>query len=90
MNNLDFRDSYSKNMLRNLFKMKETTFKIWLREIEPELFKIDKTYSKYSKILSPKAFKFLMGEYGFEYPAEINKMIQDYYMSLGINRNDSP
>ncbi len=90
MNNIDFRESYSKDLLRNLLKMKPTKFKEWMRTIEPELIKIDRTYSKYCSILTPKAFRFLLAEYGFEDPVEINKMIREYYKSLGMERNESP
>ena len=90
MNNIDFRESYSKDQLRQMWNWKQTKFKDWLRIIEPELFKIDSTYSKYGKLLTPKAFKFLMSEAGFDNPDEINKMIQNYYNSIGINRNESP
>ena len=52
MNYIDFRESYSKDQLRQMLPMKQTAFKNWLREIEPELFKIDVTYSKYGKLLT--------------------------------------
>jgi len=87
---IDFRESYSKDQLRQMLPMKQTAFKNWLREIEPELFKIDVTYSKYGKLLTAKAFKFLMSEAGFDDPDEINKKIENYYKGLGINRNESP
>ena len=89
MNNLDFRESYSKNMLRKLLKMKITYFKTWLRNLEPEILLIDKQYNKYSSILSPKIFRFLLVEYGFEDSEEVNKMIRDYYKCMGINQDES-
>jgi hypothetical protein len=61
-----------------------------MRAVEPELFKIDVTYSKYGKLLTAKAFKFLMSEAGFDDPDEINKKIENYYKGLGINHNESP
>lgn len=90
MDNIDLRESYSKDLLRNLLKMKPTKFKDWLRIIEPELSVIDVTYSKYGKLLTPKAFKFLMSEAGLEDSNEINKMIREHYESIGINRKESP
>ncbi len=87
MKNLIYKEAYSKALLRGLFKMKETTFKTWLAAIEPELRKVDLSYSKYSSILTVRAFKFLLSEYGFEDENEINKMIREYYDSKGIKDN---
>jgi mRNA-degrading endonuclease RelE of RelBE toxin-antitoxin system len=87
MNNIDFSRSYSKELLRNLSRMKQTKFKEWMRTIEPELIKIDSTYSKYGSLLTPKAFKFLLSEMGLEDPDEINNMIREYYKGTGINKD---
>jgi hypothetical protein len=69
--------------------MGETTFKIWLRNIEPELILEEPRYSKTSKLLSPRAFKFLMLEC-FDDPTQINEMINKYFKELGVNRHESP
>ena len=87
MNNIDFQRSYSKELLRNLLRLKQTKFKEWMRTIEPELIKIDRTYGKYCSILTPKAFKFLLSESGIEDPDEINRMIREYYKGAGINED---
>jgi hypothetical protein len=89
MNYIDFRESYSKDLLRQILKMKPTRFKDWLRTIEPELFNIDATYGKYGKLLTAKAFKFLMAENGYEDADEINKMIREYYEGIGISKRES-
>lgn len=90
MNNIAYRGCFSKDQLRQIFKMRQTSFKKWLRAIEPEVLKIDPTYNKHCSLLSPKVFRFLMAEYGFEDPAEMNKRIEDYYNSSGIKRNLLP
>ena len=87
MNNLEFKNSYSKYMLRNLLNMEETTFKTWMRAIEPELIKIEPGYGKYSKLLSYKAFMFLTNEY-FGDQDEINKRLQDYSRGSSKNRGE--
>lgn len=89
MSFIDFRENYSKGQLRWMLGMEETKFKTWLREVEPDLIKIEPRYNKYCKHLTFKAFKFLTSEYGLE-PSETNKRIQDYYKMLGIKRYDSP
>ena len=79
MNNIHFRESYTKKLLMDLLKMKPSKFKEWLREMEPELIIHDHTYSKHCSILTPRAFKFLLAEYGFEDREEVNKLIEEYY-----------
>ena len=84
------REPHSKEALRNILNMKQTAFKVWIRSIEPELFKVDSTYGKYSKLLTRKAFLFLMSEFGYDDEKEVDKMVQYYYKSLKITQNDSP
>ena len=90
MNNLEFKTAYSKDLLRYLLNMKETYFKNWMKTLESEILVVDKHYNKFSSILTPKIFRFLLAEYGLEDPAEINKEIQDYRRGLNKNRNEMP
>lgn len=87
MEHIIFHTAYSKCLLRNLLKMKPTTFKEWMKTLEPDVLLIDKHYSKYSSLLTPKVFRFLLYEYGFEDAVEINKMIREYYGKTGINED---
>ena len=89
MNNLEFKEPYSKGQLRYLLNMKETYFKTWMQTLEPEILKVDKSYNKQCSILTPKIFRFLLAEYGLEDSAEINKGIQDYRRGLSKNRNET-
>lgn len=90
MNNIDFRESYSKDLLRHILRMKETSFKKWLRTLEPDVLNIDATYNRRCSILKPKVFRFLVREYGFEDADELSKMISSYYESLKIKRKVLP
>lgn len=89
MNSIDFRASYTKGELRQMLGMEETKFKTWLRAVEPELIKIEPRYGIYSKLLTYRAFMFLMAEY-FGDQAEINKRIQDHCRGSSKNRSEPP
>jgi hypothetical protein len=80
---------YSKYMLRNVLNMPETTFKTWLRVIEPELILSDPRYSKFCKILTPRAFKFLVLATGLT-TEEINQRIRRFCKNTGIKLDESP
>lgn len=85
MKNIDFRECYTKELLRNILKLKTSKFKSWMRTIEPDILGIEPTYSRNSAILTPKVFKFILSEYGFEDADEINEKIEAYYQSIGIH-----
>ena len=79
--------AFTKSLLRALLKMKSTTFKSWMKTVEPEILKIDPYYSRLSSILTPKVARFLLAEYGFEDAAEVNEMIREYLHGNKQNEN---
>lgn len=81
MNPSIFYRAPTKKLLRHVLGVKLTTFKTYMKEIEPELLQEFPSYEKEKQcsILKPGVFKFLLKGYGLDNFEEINERINNYY-----------